>query len=317
MPPSPPPKSEGKATMRPAPGKASMAPRPAPGPGMQRPLSDPGASLGGLDLSGLAAQGHAESQTRVAGQGSLMDGYMASVLGEAKGRAGADSEREERLMAFRRQQALMEEERERQRLGNAATGQRERIAAAASEAQTQRQFQAEQANDARIFELGQVAATDGNSLDDQRLALDQQRYELEKRQVDAALGDGTQNFGQDELAFGRGQYLAGRPIADDIRSRSFGPDPQAQIADLPDWARGEAREQLAAGGNEAFNRPTFEDQKAAAREIALKLGPVAPLEKQDPAKFQRQILELFNGSATAASLALSDLGEIADWNAGL
>lgn len=271
-------------------------------------------ALGGLDLSALASQGQAETQTRVAGQASLMDGYLSATLGEAKGRNLSASDRERQLLAFRRQQALMDEEIERQRLGSAASGQRERIAAAASEAQTQRDFDAARAMEDRAFELGQVAATRADQTDPN--SLDERRFKLEQERFLAEYGDGSRpEWGKDAVDFDRGQYLSGRDIGSDIRGRSFGPSQGSQIADLPDWARDKAQAALESGDLKLPQGPTFEEQKGEARKIVLKHGPVSA--NPDPAEFQRRILELFNGSSTAASLALSDLGEIANWNAGL
>lgn len=145
-------------------GGPGPSPAPAPAPVQQAPgggsyhatgFRDP---VGGLNLSALADQGRAESQTRIAGQGNLIDAYVAQNLGEQRAGFQADSERDQRMAEFRRNQALMQEALEEARRGQQASLQRQQFASAAEEAQAQRDFEAQQLMMEQAFELGNIAA---------------------------------------------------------------------------------------------------------------------------------------------------------------
>lgn len=120
--------------------------------------------VGGLNLSSLADQGRAESQTRIAGQGSLIDAYLAQNLGEQQAGFQADSERDQRMAEFRRNQALMQEQLEAARRGQQASLARGQMASAAEEAAAQREFESAMLAQEQAFELGQIAAMREESL---------------------------------------------------------------------------------------------------------------------------------------------------------
>ena len=274
--------------------------RPAPGPGM-----------GGLDLSALASAGAAETNTRIGGQQDVIDTYLAQVLGEGKAGAAADAERQSRGIGDRRSQQLVQEQLERRRQQQQEALQRARLNAEASMAAADRDFKGSQAAEQRLVELGMAA---GQRLD-QDLAMGWEREKFD-RQMDlqeAQLGlegglDPTQlnptearnsGMGYGYVGADRGQYLNTRPVAGDIRGRSFEREGDKKTFGIGPLKVGDGLLDL---GREGSKQVSYEDAKNEAGEL-LQAG-------LEPLELRKKLLELFNGSETAVSLALFELGDL-------
>lgn len=260
-----------------------MAPQPKPAQS-QAPAPPANPGLGGLSLSSLASQGQAETDRRIAGQSHLIDAYLDQALGMNDARNAADSERQQRMLAFRRQQALLQEEMQRSRMSQNEALQRARIEAAASEGQKDRDFRSALAAEERAFELGQAA------VQSEREDLENRMLELQVQQMEQELGgtlDGD-DFGQYDVSWTRGDALTpGR--RDDLRDVTFRNTDEGTFGFLP-GRQGDYGSAI-----------TYDDLAQDALGIVNQYG-------QDPNEVTRRVRELARGRPQLASTLLYDLG---------
>lgn len=256
------------------------APAPAPGrvgPAPQRPAG-PTVALGGLDLAGLADQGMAETQTRIGGQGALIDSYLSSVLGEQAAQGQAATERDLRLQDFRRNQALLEAALDERRRGQESSLQSARIKAASGDARADRDFAAAQAAQQRIFELGTIAG--------------------------GAEQPQGNNFGSMYIGADRGATLDPETAAA-IKGRTYTEQKGGggiTLPKMPSLLGIGGGGQIRLGGSKPRSETTtYEDLLNQAYDMQSQYG-------EDPNEMQRRILELFKRDPEAASLALHDIG---------
>lgn len=252
--------------------------------GRSVPLADalPTPTFTGVDLAGLASQGRAETNTRIAGQSSLMDSYLEQVLGMKAAEGQAATERDLRMQDFERQQALMREQLQRSRQGQDAALQRARIEAAAAEGLKDRDFRTAMTAEERAFELGQAATQrDSQALQDRLL-------ELQVQQMEQELGNVGGGFGQNVISADRGAELsAGRQDA--LRGVTF------------DERTGGGFFNFLPGDQRGTRTVDYGDLSQSALGIVDQYG-------EDPNEVVRKIRELARQRPQLASLLLHDIG---------
>lgn len=177
-------------------------------------------ALGGINLAALGQQATAESGTRIAGQKSIMDSYLASILGEQSAQNAAGSERDLRMQSFRSSQNLLaqaaEEDEMRRRQAAQQSGDSTRIAAMHGEGARNRAFGGEQADLDRAFELGSAAVNRNRFADEARITTDEgfRRALMEKQFSAPSLAD----FGDAAIDPLRGQLLDREGTLDGYRN---------------------------------------------------------------------------------------------------
>lgn len=264
----------------------SPAPKPAPGP-------NPG--LGGLNLAALASQSMAETDRRIAGQSSLIDTYLDQVLGLNNARNSAESERDERMKSFQRQQALLREQLDRQRMTQDEAMQRARIQAASSEGDKSRAHRSVLSAEERAFELGQAATQQD------RQALENRMLELQIQQMEREVGPQNPQFGRHVASADRGAALSpGRQ--QDLRETTFTEKTGGGGFKLPNIGLLGGDGNIRIGGSlERTQTTTYDDLARDAEGIVNEYG-------EDPNEVTRRIKLLARERPQLASLLLYDLG---------
>ena len=270
----------------------SPAPRPAPGP-------NPG--LGGMNLNALAGAARGETDRRIAGQSGLIGAYLDQVLGMNSAKNAASSERDQRMLAFERQQALLQEQMQRERGNQEAVLQQARLGSQASEGNADRAHSAAMNQSRRDFELGQASMQQPG----ERETLENRLLEMQVRQMEQELNPPRQTFGRGVVAADRGDALsAGRQ--DELRRKTFVENTGGGGITLPNIGLGGGGNLRLGGSPERTETTTYDDLQQGARGLLSSYGQHTAT--PNPDMLTQKLLDLTRNQPQLASLLLSDLG---------
>lgn len=285
-----------------APPTPNNSPAPRPAPGATNPTVLPmNQGLGGLNLSAMAAAGGAETDRRIAGQSGLIGAYLDQVLGMNSAKNAASSERDQRMLAFERQQALLQEQMQRERGNQEAVLQQARIGAQASESGANREHSAAMNAERRAFELGQAAMQQPGT----REALEDQLLAMQVQQMAQELNPPQPTFGRGVVAADRGDALsAGRQ--DELRRKTFVENTGGGGITLPNIGLGGGGNLRLGGAPERTETTTYDDLQQGARGLLSSYGQHTAT--PNPDMLTQKLLDLTRNQPQLASLLLSDLG---------